>query len=296
MYYYSFHEAMKRRFGCKVYKLALDGGFTCPVRDGTKGTRGCIFCSARGSGDFSEPVAQIEQAKSRVADKLKDGKYVAYFQSFSNTYAPVSRLRDVFLPVAELPDIVALDIATRPDCLEQEKVSFLQELNRRKPVWVELGLQTVNEITADYIRRGFDLSVFDDAVHRLKVAGLEVIVHMIIGLPGETEEDIYNTASYISDSGADGIKLHLLHVLKDTDLCLDYEAGRFQTLQLSEYIHLLEGCIQRLRPEIVIHRMTGDGPKKDLVAPLWSGDKKRVLNAIRKAFTEDQIVQGSLAR
>lgn len=296
MYYYSFHEAMKRRFGCKVYKLALDGGFTCPVRDGTKGTRGCIFCSARGSGDFSEPVAQIEQAKSRVADKLKDGKYVAYFQSFSNTYAPVSRLRDVFLPVAELPDIVALDIATRPDCLEQEKVSFLQELNRRKPVWVELGLQTVNEITADYIRRGFDLSVFDDAVHRLKVAGLEVIVHMIIGLPGETEEDIYNTASYISDSGADGIKLQLLHVLKDTDLCLDYEAGRFQTLQLSEYIHLLEGCIQRLRPEIVIHRMTGDGPKKDLVAPLWSGDKKRVLNAIRKAFTEDQIVQGSLAR
>jgi len=294
MFYNSFHEAMMRRFGCKVYKLALDGGFTCPTRDGTLGTRGCIFCSARGSGDFSEPAAQIELAKSRVADKVKTGKYIAYFQNFTNTYAPVSRLREVFSPVMALPEIVALDIATRPDCLEPEKVAFLQELNQKKPVWVELGLQTVNEKTADYIRRGFHLAVFDDAVKRLKAAGLEVIVHMIIGLPGDTEEDIYKTASYISDSGADGIKLQLLHVLKDTDLYQEYIAGKFQTLSLPEYIHLLEGCIQRLRPEIVIHRMTGDGPKKDLAAPLWSGDKKRVLNAIRAAFQQDQIVQGSM--
>ena len=293
MYYYSFHEAMKRRFGCKVYKIALDGGFICPTRDGSKGTRGCIFCSAKGSGDFSVPVSQIEQAKRRVADKLKKGKYVAYFQNFTNTYAPVQRLMEVFLPVLELPDIVALDIATRPDCLEPEKVSFLQEMNQIKPVWVELGLQTINEKTADYIRRGFDLSVFDDAVSRLKAAGLEVIVHMIIGLPGETQEDIYNTASYISNSGADGIKLQLLHVLKDTDLYLDYAAGKFQTLTLPEYIRLLEGCIERLRPDIVIHRMTGDGPKKDLAAPLWSADKKKVLNAIHTAFTRDQLVQGS---
>ena len=293
MYYYSFHEAMKRRFGCKVYKIALDGGFTCPTRDGSKGTRGCIFCSAKGSGDFSEPVSQMEQAKRRVSDKLKDGKYVAYFQNFTNTYAPVPRLQEVFLPVLELPDIVALDIATRPDCLEPEKVSFLQEMNQIRPVWVELGLQTINEKTADYIRRGFDLSVFDDAVGRLKAAGLEVIVHMIIGLPGETQEDIYNTASYISNSGADGIKLQLLHVLKDTDLYLDYAAGKFQTLTLPEYIRLLEGCIERLRPNIVIHRMTGDGPKKNLAAPLWSADKKKVLNAIHAAFTRDQLVQGS---
>ena len=294
MYYHSFNEEMKRRFGCKVYKLALDAGFTCPTRDGTKGSRGCIFCSAKGSGDFSEPLSQIEKAKSKVASKLKDGKYIAYFQNFTNTYAPVSRLREVFSPVANLSDIVALDIATRPDCLEPEKVSFLQELNRKKPVWVELGLQTVNEKTAAYIRRGFELSEYDNAVRRLKAAGLEVIVHMIIGLPGETEEDIYATASYISNSGADGIKLQMLHVLTDTDLYLDYLAGKFQALELSEYIHLLEGCIQRLRPEIVIHRMTGDGPKKNLAAPLWSGDKKRVLNTIRAAFTEHQIVQGSM--
>lgn len=296
MYYNSFNEAMKKRFGTKVYKLALDGGFTCPTRDGTKGSRGCIFCSAKGSGDFAVPASQIETAKQKVAGKIKEGKYIAYFQNFTNTYAPVSRLRELFEPVIEHPEIAALDIATRPDCLEQEKIDLLRELNRKKPVWVELGLQTVKPETADYIRRGFGLEVFEDAMKRLKGAGLEVIVHMIIGLPGETEEDIYKTASYISESGADGIKLQLLHILKNTDLYQDYISGKFKALERSEYIHLLEGCIERLRPEIVIHRMTGDGPKKDLAAPLWSANKKAVLNEIRAAFLRDQLEQGSKAR
>ena len=285
---------MKQRFGCKVYKLALDGGFTCPTRDGTKGSSGCIFCCPKGSGEFAEPSAEIERAKERVSAKIKDGRYIAYFQNFTNTYAPVSRLREVFLPALRHPDIVALDIATRPDCLEPEKIEFLSELNRQKPVWVELGLQTVKPESAAYIRRGFALSVYDDAVSRLKEAGLEVIVHMIIGLPGETEEDIFQTASYISESGADGIKLQLLHVLKETDLYQDYLEGKVPVLSREAYIRLLEGCIRRLRPEIVVHRLTGDGPKKYLAAPLWSADKKAVLNAIRSAFARDNLVQGEL--
>ena len=285
---------MKQRFGCKVYKLALDGGFTCPTRDGTKGSRGCIFCCAKGSGEFAVPSAEIERAKERVSAKIKDGRFIAYFQNFTNTYAPVERLREVFLPALRHPDIVALDIATRPDCLEPEKIALLKELNRQKPVWVELGLQTVKPESAAYIRRGFDLPVYDDAVSRLKVAGLEVIVHMIIGLPGETVEDIYRTASYISESGADGIKLQLLHVLKETDLYQDYLDGKVPVLTREEYIRLLEGCIRRLRPEIVIHRLTGDGPKKYLAAPLWSADKKAVLNAIHAAFERDDLVQGEL--
>ncbi len=294
---------MKERFGCKVYKLALDGGFTCPTRDGTKGSRGCIFCSGRGSGDFAEPVFdsdgarityQIERAKKRVAAKIRDGKYIAYFQNFTNTYAPVEVLRERFLPAIQHPEIAAIDIATRPDCLEPEKIELLKELNSIKPVWVELGLQTVKAESAEYIRRGFDLPVYDRAVRDLKDIGIEVITHMIIGLPGESEEDIYRTASYISESGADGIKLQLLHVLKGTDLCEEYLAGKVDVLELPEYIRILEGCIRRLRPEIVIHRMTGDGPKKDLVAPLWSADKKNVLNSIRAAFLKDDLVQGAL--
>lgn len=285
---------MKERFGCKVYKLALDGGFTCPTRDGTKGTGGCIFCSAHGSGDFAVPYNEIEQAMEKVSAKNRNGKYIAYYQSFTNTYAPPERLKKVYAPAMQHPEIVALDIATRPDCLEPEKVELLKEMNQIKPVWVELGLQTIHPKTAAYIRRGFDLSVYDDAVRRLKEAGLEVIVHMILGLPNETEKEIYQTAEYISESKADGIKLQLLHVLKGTDLYQDYLNGAFRTLNLEEYIRLLEGCIRRLRPEIVIHRMTGDGAKKDLAAPLWSADKKTVLNTIRAAFIRDDLVQGSL--
>lgn len=297
MNYNDFNSAMKKRFGTKVYKLALDGGFTCPNRDGKLDTRGCVFCSG-GSGSFSEGggtiASQIERAKTRVGSKIKDGKFIAYFQRYTNTYAPVSRLEELFSQAIAHPDIAAVSVATRPDCLEPDKVELLARLNKIKPVWVELGLQTVNPVTARYIRRGYELPVYDDAMHRLKAAGLETVVHMIIGLPGETAEDIYRTAEYISRSGADGVKLQLLHVLRGTDLCQDYEQGLFRALELSEYIALLQGCILRLRPDIVIHRMTGDGDKRELMAPLWSGNKKLVLNAIRRSFEESGLTQGAL--
>ncbi len=299
MYYNSFSAAMVRRFGEKVYKLSLDGGFTCPNRDGTLGTGGCIFCSGRGSGDFAaerrgEIAAQLEAAKARVAGKYHGGKYIAYFQSFTNTYAPAEELEAIFSPVLERPEIVAMSIATRPDCLEDEKIRLLQSMNRKKPVWVELGLQTICPETARYIRRGYELSVFDDTMARLKAAGLEVIVHMILGLPGETAEDMYRTAAYIGRSGADGIKLQLLHILRGTDLAADYLSGKFCALEEEEYFTLLMGCLRRLPPEMVIHRLTGDGAKKDLLAPLWSANKKQVLNDLQKTFEAHQLMQGSL--
>lgn len=298
MYYHSLNEELQRRFGAKVYKLALDGGFTCPNRDGTLGTRGCIFCSGSGSGEFAADSAadipqQIEQAKQRVAAKNRTGKYIAYFQNFTNTYGSVERMERLFGAAIRHPEVVALSVATRPDCLPDEVLALLQALNVQKPVWVELGLQTIHPQSAAYIRRGYDLPVFDDAVMRLKQAGLETIVHQIIGLPGETDTQIVQTARYIGQSGVNGVKLHLLHVLKGTDLALDYAAGKFETLTLEHYISLLEQCLQVLPPEVVIHRLTGDGAKRDLIAPLWSADKKRVLNAIRAAFLRDNLVQGS---
>lgn len=299
MYINTFNAAMRQRFGTKVYKLSLDGGFTCPNRDGTIGYGGCIFCSGDGSGTFAERhcddiAQQIERAKARVSSKIKDGKYIAYFQSFTNTYATVDKLRTLFTKAIMQEDVVAISIATRPDCLEQEKIELLAELNKIKPVWVELGLQTVNEATARYIRRGYEPSVYDDAVQRLKNAGIEIIVHVILGLPNEVREDMYSTIKYVGDSGIDGIKLQLLHVLKGTDLCKDYEAGKFKALELDEYTDILIGCIERLPSNIIIHRMTGDGAKKDLVAPLWSGNKKMVLNTINKTLQDRNVVQGRL--
>lgn len=298
MYYHTLNEELQKRFGVKVYKLALDGGFTCPNRDGTRGTRGCIFCSGSGSGEFAADSAstipqQIEQAKQRIAAKYRTGKYIAYFQNFTNTYGSIERMEQLFGAAIRHPEVVALSVATRPDCLPDEVLALLQTLNTQKPVWVELGLQTIHPQSAAYIRRGYDLPVFDDAVKQLKQAGLETIVHQIIGLPGESDAQIIQTAQYIGQSGADGIKLHLLHVLKGTDLALDYAAGKFETLTLEHYISLLEWCLQVLPPEVVIHRLTGDGAKRDLIAPLWSADKKRVLNAIRTAFIHDNLVQGS---
>lgn len=298
MYYHSLNGELQKRFGCKVYKLALDGGFTCPNRDGTLGTRGCIFCSGSGSGEFAADSAapipkQIEQAKQRVAAKSRTGKYIAYFQNYTNTYGSAARMERLFSEAIRHPEIVALSVATRPDCLPDEVLALLQALNARKPVWVELGLQTIHPESAAYIRRGYDLPVFDDAVARLLQAGLEPIVHQIIGLPGETDAQIVQTAKYIGQSGASGVKLHLLHVLRGTDLAQDYAAGKFQALTLEHYISLLEQCLQVLPPEVVIHRLTGDGAKRDLIAPLWSADKKRVLNAIRAAFDRDDLVQGS---
>ena len=254
IHYRSLNSFLREQFGEKVYKLALDGGFTCPTRDGTLDTRGCIFC-ADGSGEFAVPVsddvnAAIEAAKKTVADK-GGKKFIAYYQSFTGTYAPVSRLRELYTKTLLHPEIVALSIGTRPDCLPDEVIALLAELNRKKPVWVELGLQTVHESTAQYIRRGYTLSVFEDAVRRLHEAGIMVIVHMIIGLPGETPEMMVETARYIGGSGAEGIKFQLLHVLEGTDLAIDYRNGRFHELSLEEYILVLEQCIEVIPPDMV---------------------------------------------
>lgn len=295
--YFSVNSYLRQEFGEKLYKIALDGGFGCPNRDGSIATGGCIFCSAAGSGDFAESAAEdvgaaIERAKLRVSRKNPGGRYIAYFQSFTSTHGPIEKMRRLFYEAIEHEDVAVLSIATRPDCLGAEVVELLCKLNKIKPVWVELGLQTVHESTARYIRRGYELKVYDDAVRRLKAAGIYVITHMIIGLPGESARMIFDTASYIGTSGADGIKLQLLHVLENTDLALDYRAGKFEALSLEEYLPLLAGCIERLPENVCIHRLTGDGAKKELLAPLWSGDKTRVLNAINKYFEENDVRQG----
>lgn len=298
MVYRSLNQTMQERFGCKVYKLALDGGMTCPNRDGTVGERGCIFCSDVGSGEFAAPAcgsisAQITQAKARVEKKNKGGKYIAYFQSFTNTYGPFSYLEKIFWEAIEPDEIVALSIATRPDCLGPEVLALLSSLNERKPVWVELGLQTIHPNSARYIRRGYDLEVYDRAVRQLKEAGIEVITHVILGLPGETREQMLQTVRYVGQSGADGIKLQLLHVLEGTDLARDWREGKVPVMELEDYVLLLEDCLAVLPPELVVHRLTGDGHKRDLLAPLWTGDKKRVLNTINQMFARDGVRQGS---
>ena len=297
MYYRSLNAYLRETFGCKVYKLALSTGCTCPNRDGTLGSRGCIFCS--GSGEFAAsaalPIAeQITQAKRLVAAKAgPDARYIAYFQDYSNTYALADQLRPLFMDAIDQDDICALSIATRPDCLPPDILALLLELRKKKPVWVELGLQTIHASTAQYIRRGYPLSVFDDAVWRLKALDIHVIAHMILGLPGETPEMMVQTARYIGQSGADGIKLHLLHVLSGTDLAADYSTGKFETMPLDEYISVLEACLRVLPRSLIIHRMTGDGAKRSLIAPLWSADKKQVLNAINRRFLSDDLEQGS---
>lgn len=275
----------REKFGCKVYKLSLDGGFSCPNRDGTLGTGGCIFCT--GSGEFAEggpePIAaQLEKAKARVAAKNKGGKYIAYFQAFTNTYAPVPRLRQLYYDAIAPEYIVGLAVGTRPDCLGDDVVALLKEINAIKPVSVELGLQTIHEETARYIRRGYSAQVYYDAVRRLKEAGVEVVTHIILGLPGESAEDMLETTRAAVAAGTDGVKFHLLHVLKNTDLAREYAAGKFQCLTMEEYGEILKQCIALLPEYTVVHRITGDGAKKDLIAPLWSADKKRVLNYLHK--------------
>lgn len=292
MEYLSFNKYLKDKFGQKVYKISLDGGFICPNRDGKTGTRGCIFCSKGGSGDFAESremsiTEQIENGKKRVEKKIKSGKYIAYFQAFTNTYAPVEMLRQKYEEAINHHDIVALSIATRPDCLGDDVLRLLDEINKIKPVFVELGLQTIHQKSAKYIRRGYDLSVYDKAVRDLKKIGVNVVVHVILGLPNENENDMLETVKYVCESGANGIKLQLLHVIDGTDLANDYEKGLFKTLEFDEYINLIVKCVKIIPKDIVIHRLTGDGAKKDLIAPLWSADKKRVLNAINKALREN---------
>lgn len=295
MYWNSLSDWLRRRYGRKVYKLALSSGCSCPNRDGTLDTRGCIFCD--GAGAFAEHgdiPAQLAAARRRVAAKAgPDPRFIAYFQSFTNTYAPAQRLRELYTAAMAPEDVAVLSVATRPDCLPPETLELLKELNRIKPVWVELGLQTIHPASAAYIRRGYDLPVFDRAVRELKAAGVTVVVHQILGLPGETEAMMTATARYIGASGADGVKFHLLHVLRGTDLAGDWAAGRFACLDLEGYIAALEACLRNIPREMVVHRLTGDGAKRDLLAPLWSGEKKRVLNAIHQAFLRDDLEQGS---
>ena len=281
------NDYLKDRFGCKVYKIALNGGFTCPNRDGKIGTGGCIFCSAGGSGDFAENpelsiTEQIELGKKRVERKIKGGKYIAYFQAYTGTYAPVSRLRQLYSEAINHEDIVALSIATRPDCLPGEVLDLLSEMSEIKPVWVELGLQTMHDKTAKYIRRGYELSVYEKAVEELKRRGVEVITHVIIGLPGETTEEMLQTVKYVCDIGTDGIKLQLLHILESTDLADEYRQGRVTALSEDEYIDILKKCVEIIPDTVVVHRLTGYGDKKILIAPLWSGNKRHVLNRIRR--------------
>ena len=284
-------DYLRKIYGCKVYRIALSAEVTCPNRDGTCGTRGCIFCSAGGSGEFSadrtKPVPdQIREAKARVAAKVKGGKYIAYFQSFTNTYAPVSYLRKIFREAIEPDDVVILSVATRPDCLSADVLDLLSEINQIKPVWIELGLQTIHERTASYIRRGYPLSVYDDAVRRLTSAGITVITHVILGLPGETEEDMAATVRHVAASGAKGIKLQLLQVLKKTDLAEDYYEGRVPVMSMNAYMDLLRQLLPLIPDDVIVHRLTGDGPKSLLIAPLWCGDKKRVLSELNKVLKE----------
>ncbi|MBQ9460857.1 MAG: TIGR01212 family radical SAM protein [Clostridia bacterium] len=299
--YYSLDCCLKKTFGRKLYKLSLNGGMTCPNRDGTVSTGGCIFCSEGGSGEFAQSCLestdiQIEKAKALVKNKSDGSGYIAYFQAFTNTYAPVNRLRELFMPVIERDDIDVLSIATRPDCLEDDKLKLLEELVRIKPVWVELGLQTIHEESARFINRGYELPCFDRAVRELKSIGVNVIVHTIIGLPGENAGDMISSAKYVSDIGADGIKLQLLHILRGTRLAELYEAGKVTVLSEDEYTDIIARIIGSIRPDIVIHRLTGDGDKRLLIAPLWSGNKLHVLNSINHRLKEKNIIQGSMLR
>lgn len=296
--YHSLDYECKYRFGEKVYKVSLDGGMTCPNRDGTIDTRGCIFCSGKGSGDFASPrcrsvTEQIENGIRGISARKQTGrKFIAYFQSFTNTYAPIAQLAPLYREALAHPDVVMLSVATRPDCLPEDILDLLEECNREKPVIVELGLQTIHAGTAEYIRRGYPLSVYDTAVESLKNRGLEVVTHVIAGLPFETKKDFLETVSYVGKSGSHGIKLQLLHVLEGTDLANEYRSGTFDVLTREEYLDWITSALSILPEHIVIHRLTGDGPKDLLIAPKWSSRKREVLNALHRKMKEENIWQG----
>lgn len=295
--YYSLDYYLKTTYGEKLYKISLDGGMTCPNRDGTLGTRGCIFCSCGGSGDFAEShtlsvTEQIESGKKQSAKKYTGSSYIAYFQAYTNTYASLAYLEKLYMEAILHPDIRILSIATRPDCLSTEILDLLERLNQIKPVWVELGLQTIHERTARYIRRGYDLPVFETAASELRRRGIDVIVHTILCLPGETKSDMLQTIQYLNRQDIQGIKLQLLHILKDTDLAEIYASDPFPVPDPQEYYELLGSCISHLRPDIVIHRLTGDGPKELLTAPLWTCNKRQVLNQLQSYFKTHDIWQG----
>ncbi len=320
--WHSLDHELKHRFGTKVYKIALDGGMTCPNRDGSLDTRGCIFCSAGGSGEHAVPLGDLahtkgpifqdqsnvsahEQLQALILDQIEAGSarirrklgsspeaYIAYFQSYTNTYAPISYLQGLFTAAIRHPKVRALSIATRPDCLSEEVLDLLSDLDQIKPVWIELGLQTIHEDTAVFIRRGYPLSCFQDAVERLRARGLETIVHVILGIPGEGREEMLDTVRYLARQDIQGIKLQLLHILKGTDLADLYARHPFPLLSMEGYLDLVIDCIALLPPDIVIHRLTGDGPKSLLIAPLWSTNKHLVLNRLNQRFRERGVTQG----
>ena len=295
--YYSVDYYLKQAFGEKVYRLALNGGMTCPNRDGTLGSRGCIFCSAAGSGDFAQdgcaPIPeQLAAAKGQLRNKRNCRKFIAYFQAYTNTYAPVEKLRKLFMDAIKDPDVVILSIATRPDCLSGEVLNLLEGLNRIKPVWVELGLQTVHSETSRFIRSGFTLECFHQAVFQLHQRGIPSIVHVILGLPGESGAQMLETVSHVGRLPVFGIKLQLLHVLSGTDLGTLYRERPFPLFTQEEYCEMVCRCLELLPPSITIHRLTGDGPKELLMAPLWSRAKRSVLNQIHQTLKEQDTWQG----
>ena len=299
--YYSLDAYCKNTYGHKCYKIALDAGMTCPNRDGTLDTRGCIFCSAGGSGDFAasgnDIASQLAEGKQYFGDKKTGNHYIAYFQAYTNTYAPLPYLRKVFTEALNTPEICGISIATRPDCLGDPVLALLKELKDAFPekfIWIELGLQTIHETTARYIRRGYELDCFETALANLSRIDIPVIIHVILGLPGETEEQIYQTIRYLNDKNIFGIKLQLLHVLEGTDLATDYRQGVFRTYEKEEYLDILIHCLELLSPDIVVHRVTGDGPKDILIAPLWSTNKRNVLNTLHKKMKEQNTYQGRL--
>lgn len=295
--YHTLNHFLREKFGEKVFKISLDGGFSCPNRDGTVGKGGCVFCSARGSGDFAGDrdfsiSKQFDDVKTMMAHKWKSGKYIAYFQAYTNTYAPVDELRRKYNEAIEKEGVVALAIATRPDCLDEEVLDLLEEMNKKLYVWVELGLQTSNNETAKRINRGYMLETFDKAISDLKKRNIDTVVHAIFGLPGETKEDMFNTIDYIAHSGAMGIKIHLLHLMKHTALVKEYENGNLKFLSQEDYIDLITKSVSMLPEEMIVHRLTGDAPRNELIGPMWSLKKWEVLNAIDKAFEDNNLWQG----
>lgn len=295
--YHSMDYDLKQTYGEKVYKITLNGGMTCPNRDGTIGHGGCIFCSAAGSGDFAGTAAlavseQLQQGKADLAGKRPVHSYIAYFQAFTNTYAPVSYLEQIYMEAIRDSEVKILSIATRPDCLDEQVLELLDRINQIKPVWIELGLQTIHPATAAFIRRGYELPVFEQAVRELRIRKITTIVHTILYLPGETKRQMFDTLDYLNQTDIQGIKLQLLHVLKDTDLAAVYEEHPFPVPSMEEYIATLGTCISRLRPDITIHRLTGDGPKELLIAPLWTSNKRTVLNTLHQYLKKQDIWQG----
>ena len=295
--YHSLNYFLRNKFGEKIYKISLDGGFTCPNRDGKVATGGCTFCSARGSGDFAGSrilsiTEQFEDRKEMMQKKWKDGKYIAYFQAYTNTYAPVDELRRKYEEALAQKNVIAISIATRPDCLDDDVLDYLSELNKKTYLWVELGLQTINDETARNFNRGYDFEVFDNSLKKLQERGIEVVVHTIFGLPGETKEDMLKTVDYVAHSGAQGVKFHLLHLMEGTRMVKQYENGELQLLSKEDYIDLICEAVAMIPEEMVVHRLTGDAPRQSLIGPMWSLKKWEVLNDIDKALVDNNIWQG----